>query len=165
MFLLYLRADFLVRVKQHSELWCNRRQAESNVKLALNIAEARRRKAKPTDFWRRSKVDEREESRSCSNYSERGGGRRSQPTNEQREQKPNLFGLCRVASEEEVFKPQILILLTVGIYRTHLKPILTTLTWVRWIGGAAKHRTSYSSASFGIHRTHVTLHADVHNPF
>ena len=33
MILLYLRADFLVRVKQHSELWCNRRQAESNVKL------------------------------------------------------------------------------------------------------------------------------------
>ena len=68
--MLYLRADFLVRVKQHSELWCNRRaserraelaraipseeeegeanrrQAESNVKLALNIAEARRRKTK-----------------------------------------------------------------------------------------------------------------------
>ena len=44
--MLYLRADFLVRVKQHSELCCNRRQAESNVKLALNIAEARRRKTK-----------------------------------------------------------------------------------------------------------------------
>ena len=41
--------------------------------------------------------------------------------NEQREQKPNLFGLCRVASEEEVFNPQLLILLTVGIYRTHLE--------------------------------------------
>ena len=40
--------------------------------------------------------------------------------NEQREQKPNLFGLCRVASEEEVFNPQLLTLLTVGIYRTHL---------------------------------------------
>ena len=40
--------------------------------------------------------------------------------NEQREQKPNLFGLCRVASEEEVFNPQLLTLLTVGTYRTHL---------------------------------------------
>ena len=40
--------------------------------------------------------------------------------NEQRDQKPNLFELCRVASEEEVFNPQLLILLTVGIYRTHL---------------------------------------------
>ena len=40
--------------------------------------------------------------------------------NEQREQKPNLFGLCRVASEEEVLNPQLIILLTVGIYRTHL---------------------------------------------
>ena len=26
--------------------------------------------------------------------------------NEQREQKPNLFGLCRVANEEEEFKPK-----------------------------------------------------------
>ena len=43
---------------------------------------------------------------------------------EQREQKPNLFGLCRVASEEEVFTPQLLNLLTVGIYRTHLKAIV-----------------------------------------
>ena len=40
--------------------------------------------------------------------------------NEQREQKPNLFGLFRVTSEEEVFNTQLITILTVGIYRTHL---------------------------------------------
>ena len=37
MILLYLRADFLLRVKQHSELWCNRRMSERRAELARAI--------------------------------------------------------------------------------------------------------------------------------
>ena len=71
-------------------------------------------------------TNERMKSWACSSYSERGGGRRSQQVKtvlgdririikvdvdkygvtanqpmEQREQKPNLFGLCRVVTEED----------------------------------------------------------------
>ena len=49
--MLYLRADFVVRVKQHSELWCNRRASERRAELARAIpseeeeGEANRRQA------------------------------------------------------------------------------------------------------------------------
>ena len=71
-------------------------------------------------------TNEREENGACSSYPERGGGRQSQQVKEvlgdsirifkvdvdkygvtasqpmeQREQKPNLFGLCRVVTEED----------------------------------------------------------------
>ena len=53
--MLYLRADFVVRVKQHSELWCNRllttvksRRARGEPSL-LELSRVRRRKTKPTD--------------------------------------------------------------------------------------------------------------------
>ena len=53
--MLYLRADFVVRVKQHSELCCNRllttvksRRARGDPSL-LELSRVRRRKTKPTD--------------------------------------------------------------------------------------------------------------------
>ena len=42
---------FLYGIDKYKAKKNNRRQAESNIKLALNIAEARRRKTKSTCHW------------------------------------------------------------------------------------------------------------------
>ena len=43
---------FLYGIDKYKAKKDNRRQAESNIKLALNIAEARQRKAKPTEDYK-----------------------------------------------------------------------------------------------------------------